>query len=326
MYYIKLAFVLTTFLSVCTTGIAKSNTPSPSQSSSTGVETDIPGYLKNSPPTDTTKATVTYPTTIYSELVTTVPGDAEAASKPTADNNSNEDDVDEEIPGSDIYPEWSNTSVNPYKINLSEMEDTLKISVGSFSFPVPKHYRVTSEFGFRKWRHHNGIDLKTYVGDSIVSAFDGMVRVTGYERRGYGHYVVVRHDNGLETVYGHLNKVLVSENQRVKAGELLGEGGNTGRSTGPHLHFEVRYLGQAINPRTLIDFDALACHSDTLEISKQLFGYVKEIEAVRYWTVKGGDTLGRIAQKTGVSVNRLCSLNGISRNKILRIGQRIRYT
>jgi len=87
---------------------------------------------------------------------------------------------------------------------------------------------------------HNGLDLKVNIGDTIVAAFDGKVRIVKYERRGYGKYVVIRHDNGLETVYGHLSKQLVEENQLVKAGEVIGLGGNTGRSTGSDINLQVK--------------------------------------------------------------------------------------
>ena len=101
---------------------------------------------------------------------------------------------------------------------------------------------------------HNGLDIKVYIGDTIRAAFSGRVRIVRYERSGYGKYVVIRHDNGLETIYGHLSKQLVKEDQFVKAGEVIGLGGNTGRSTGSHLHFETRLLGQVINPEFLFDF------------------------------------------------------------------------
>lgn len=237
-----------------------------------------------------------------------------------------EDDYGD-IPGSRLYPEWSNDRVNPYGIRLENIEDTINVDVSTFCFPLPTHYRVTSEFGFRRARHHYGIDLKLNIGDSVVAAFDGMIRIAKSQRGGYGKYVVIRHNNGLETVYGHLNKILVKEGQTVTAGEMIGEGGNTGRSTGPHLHFEVRYLGQAINPRDMVNFadHMLCCHNQTLCLSKANFEYIKEVEAIKYWTVRSGNTLGHIAAKTGVSINRLCSLNNIKRTSILRIGQRIRY-
>ena len=123
-----------------------------------------------------------------------------------------------------------------------------------FRMPT-EHTKITSKFGPRRRRMHNGLDIKVYIGDTIRAAFSGKVRMVKYERRGYGKYVVIRHENGLETVYGHLSKQIVDENQYVEAGEPIGLGGNTGRSTGSHLHFETRFLGQAINPALLFDFE-----------------------------------------------------------------------
>lgn len=123
--------------------------------------------------------------------------------------------------------------------------------------------RITSKYGPRRRRMHKGIDLKVLKGDTIRAAFNGKVRIKAFERRGYGYYVVLRHPNGLETIYGHLSKILVEENQIVRAGETIGLGGNTGRSTGSHLHFETRFLGQAINPAEIIDFENGVPHQDT---------------------------------------------------------------
>ena len=113
---------------------------------------------------------------------------------------------------------------------------------------------ITSNFGSRWGRQHKGLDIKVYIGDTIRSAFSGKVRIVRYEGGGYGKYIVIRHNNGLETIYGHLSKQLVEENQTVRAGEVIGLGGNTGRSTGSHLHFETRLCGVALNPALMFDF------------------------------------------------------------------------
>lgn len=161
---------------------------------------------------------------------------------------------------------WESQSVNPYG-NIT-IPETANIDVTGFVAPVRS--RVTSPYGWRArfGRMHRGVDLSLKVGDTVRCAFDGKVRLTKYEGKGYGYYVVVRHDNGMETVYGHLSKFLVKPNQRVKAGEPLALGGNTGRSTGPHLHFETRYLGLAINPEAIIDFDNGVTHKDVFAFSK----------------------------------------------------------
>ncbi len=223
----------------------------------------------------------------------------------------------------DEYSIWSNSSINPYGVSLVGMKDTVKIDVSGYCPPSEKY--VTSDWGFRKWKFHYGIDLKVHRGDTVRSAFDGTVRITRRDR-GYGYFVVVRHDNGLETLYGHLNKILVKNDQKVKAGQAVGMGGNTGRSTGYHLHLEFRYLGNCINPNDIVDFSTHKIKNPVLVITSQTFAYRGEIDKIRYWTVKKGDTLGRIAYRTGVSVSKLCSLNGITKNTILRIGRKIRYT
>ena len=115
---------------------------------------------------------------------------------------------------------------------------------------------------------HRGLDLFLRMGDSVVSAFDGVVRYARFNAAGFGNCVVVRHLNGLETVYGHLSKISVAENQFVNGGELLGLGGTTGRSNGPHLHFETRYKDFSIDPELYVDVKKGELISDTLTISK----------------------------------------------------------
>ena len=229
------------------------------------------------------------------------------------------------IPAAKLYNYvWNNQLVNPYQQRLVDMPDTVTIDFSHYCHP--NRNVVTSEFGFRRgWRFHYGIDTRLKVGDSICSSFGGMVRIV-QRGRAYGNYVVIRHFNGLETVYGHLSKPLVKVNQVVRAGEIIGLGGNTGRSTGPHLHYEIRYLGQAISPRDLIDFENHTTKYRKLDLCAEHFSYIKELEQVRFYTVRKGDTLSGISSKVGVSVDKLCKLNNIKRNSILRIGQKIRYT
>lgn len=137
-------------------------------------------------------------------------------------------------------------------------------------YVAPVRGQLTSGYGYRPrfGRVHKGVDLNLSVGDTVVAAFDGRVRITKFEARGYGYYVVVRHDNGLETVYGHLSRFLVKPNQYVKAGQPIALGGNTGRSTGPHLHFETRFMGIAINPTAIIDFENCVTHKDVFTFDK----------------------------------------------------------
>ncbi|MBQ2541062.1 MAG: peptidoglycan DD-metalloendopeptidase family protein [Paludibacteraceae bacterium] len=157
---------------------------------------------------------------------------------------------------------WTNYRVNPYDIDIAEVPDTVRIDLTGFS--LPHKGKVTSHFGWRPrfGRWHYGTDIGLRTGDDVLSAWRGQVRVCGWDPRGYGYYVVVRHDNGFETVYGHLSKILVEEDQGVEAGEVLGKGGSTGHSTGPHLHFEIRYLGININPELIVNFDRGDLHND----------------------------------------------------------------
>ncbi len=232
--------------------------------------------------------------------------------------------VDSTLPAFAIYGGlWNNQDVNPYKVSLVDMTDTVQVDLGGYTHPNLNV--ITSRFGFRKWKFHYGVDLRCAVGDSIRSAFDGRVRIA---KRGkaYGNYVVVRHYNGLETTYAHLDKMLVKVNDEVKSGDLIGWGGNTGRSTGPHLHYEVRFLGEAIDPTAIIDFATGQAYSHELRLTAGNFEYVKEVDQVRYWIVRSGDSLWKISRKTGVSVARLCKLNGIKPSSILSLGQHIRYT
>ena len=220
-----------------------------------------------------------------------------------------------EYPALSLYPNWNNQYAHAYGNAI--IPDTYTIDLTGFCMPTPST-KITSPFGPRWRRMHNGLDLKVNIGDTIVAAFDGKVRIVKYERRGYGKYVVIRHDNGLETIYGHLSKQLVEENQLVKAGEVIGLGGNTGRSTGSHLHFETRFLGIAINPIYMFDFPKQDIVADTYTFRKtkgvrSAGSHDTQVAdgTIRYHKVKSGDTLSRIAKVRGVSVSTLCKLNRI---------------
>jgi murein DD-endopeptidase MepM/ murein hydrolase activator NlpD len=230
--------------------------------------------------------------------------------------------ADLENPASDIYTDWNNIGVASA---AGKVPENFEIDLRGFSMPTPSR-KVTSKFGRRWGRLQAGIDVKVYTGDTIYAAFDGKARIVKYNARGYGYYVVLRHPNGLETLYGHLSKQFIKENQIVKAGEPIGLGGNTGRSYGSHLHFETRVLGQPINPALMFDFE-------NQDVTGDFFAYKKGVTATntaiassgtskaRTYRVKRGDTLSGIAKKQGISVNRLCKLNGITTKTVLKIGK-----
>lgn len=246
-------------------------------------------------------------------------------------------------PELDIYTEgWNSKSVNPFK--ESDVPDTQVIDVTGYFMPVPGF--ITSNYGYRKRfrRAHKGVDLKLQRNDTVYAAFDGKVRLTSYEPKGYGNYVIIRHPNGLETVYGHLNKHLVEPDQVVRAGEPIGLGGSTGRSTGPHLHFETRFMGYAINPCAIFDFENKTTHTDTYTFNKRTYqqprnfapaktqstneekklSYKKESSAPTTYVVKKGDTLSAIAHKNGVSAQTIRKLNNLSNSDLIKVGEKLK--
>lgn len=230
----------------------------------------------------------------------------------------------EEYPALSLYPEWSNQYVHSYR--SVPVPETYEIDMSGFCMPTDSR-KITSKYGYRWRKMHNGLDLKVYVGDTIRAAFDGKVRIVKYERSGYGRYVVIRHYNGLETVYGHLSKQLVLEDDNVKAGDVIGLGGNTGRSTGSHLHFETRFLGIAINPALMFDFENQDVVSDKYVFKRRSSRNTSTASnggSGAYYRVRKGDTLSGIAASRRVSVKSICQLNGIKTTSILRPGQQLR--
>ena len=232
------------------------------------------------------------------------------------------------VPSMDMYPSWENNKVH----YTAALPDSFKIDLTGFVMPTASR-KVTDIFGYRPRRRrvHNGLDIKVERGDTIYAAFDGKVRITAFQRRGYGHYVVIRHNNGIETLYAHLSKKLVNENQNVKAGDPIGLGGNTGRSTGSHLHFETILLGKCIDPALLFDFPNQDVTGDNYVYRKPGARYVENGKVKvagpepKYHKVKSGDTIERIARKHGVSQQTIFKLNGLNSRSIIRPGQNLRY-
>lgn len=248
------------------------------------------------------------------------------------------EDIEPEL---DIYTEgWNSKRVNPF--HDSEVPNSAVIDVTNYV--IPHMGRVTSNYGYRAkfGRMHKGIDIGIKMNDTIRAAFDGKVRLTNYEAKGYGNYVILRHPNGLETVYGHLNRTLVKPDQVVKAGDPIALGGNTGRSTGPHLHFETRYMGYAINPSAIFDFANHVTHTDSYTFSKKTYTQARNYapsresrnsEANPYtaakenpssYTVRKGDTLSSIARAYGMSTTTLRKINGLKTSDIIKAGQTLK--
>ena len=251
-----------------------------------------------------------------------------------------------ESPAADLYDEWE----NQFAHRESAVPDSFRIDLRDFCMPTPSRV-VTSNFGARWGRQHKGLDIKVYIGDTIRAAFAGKVRIVRYEARGYGKYVVIRHYNGLETIYGHMSAQLVKEDQEVRAGDPIGLGGNTGRSTGSHLHFETRLCGMALNPALMFDFRNQDVTSDFYTYRKS--SYSREsaqasilrgvaggssdassysstsassrYSATRLHKVRKGETLSSIARKRGTTVAQLQRINHLGSRSKLRPGQILKY-
>lgn len=247
-----------------------------------------------------------------------------------------------------IYTQnWDTTKINVYDVELKDIPMSMVIdlvdTLKSYHYPVKG--RVTSKYGPRRRRIHQGTDIDLETGDPIYATFDGRVRHTTYIARGYGNLIIIRHDNGLETFYAHLSETNVKPGDWVTAGQIIGKGGNTGRSTGSHLHYEIRYKGHTFDPERLIDFTTGTLRRETFLLKRTYFSpysrftqdFDEEIQsdeedkkiaaeaaAIKYHIVKRGDTLGRIAINNHTTVTKLCQLNGIKKTSTLRIGQRIR--
>jgi len=257
-------------------------------------------------------------------------------------------------PAGELYSDWSNV----YAHRATAVPDSFRIDLRDFCMPTSSRV-LTSNFGARWGRQHKGLDIKVYIGDTIRAAFPGKVRMVSYEGRGYGKYVVIRHPNGLETIYGHMSAQLVKENQEVRAGDPIGLGGNTGRSTGSHLHFETRLCGVALNPALMFDFKNQDVVSDfyvfrkstynresaeatrlrgvggvavngDLDIPEKVTAAVSStkktnVSASRFHKVSKGETLYSIARKRGTTVDAICKLNRIKKTLKLRPGQILKY-
>jgi murein DD-endopeptidase MepM/ murein hydrolase activator NlpD len=189
-----------------------------------------------------------------------------------------------------FYPELSFDygfdfeSLNPYRYSIENLKDTLSVVIADshcgFQFPHPG--KVNSTFGWRKGRVHSGIDLQLEWGDTVLAAFDGVVRVSKYHKA-YGNFIIIRHFNGLETLYAHLKKRDVLHGDTVLAGDLIGLGGSTGRSTGAHLHFETRFLGHPIDPEVFIDFENRCLKSTVTQIHAGTFDVPLSQKSKRYY-------------------------------------------
>lgn len=229
------------------------------------------------------------------------------------------------LPATNFYEDFDESTV--FQITPdNEFPESQIITIENDSLGVYNHPKigpVNSKFGWRDGRMHKGIDINLNKGDPVVSAFDGMVRIAQV-KGAYGNVVIIRHYNGLETVYAHLSKIKVKPGQVVLSGQLIGLGGNTGRSSGPHLHFEVRFKGQALNPASLISFTENKVYNDSIVIKKSRYGICAYPSDATIHTIERGDSWFEVAKRYGLSMKELCSLNGTDKRYYLKIGQKLR--
>lgn len=250
-------------------------------------------------------------------------------------------------PSSHIYHRWDTMVIDPYREDLLANPDTIDLILGDsndcFFYP-PCTNNITSGFGYRRWgrgylKFHYGIDFGLKTGDKVYAAFDGVVRIAKYSES-YGYVVVIRHYNGIETLYGHFSKLLVYTGQNVQAGDPIGLGGSTGWSTGSHLHLEVRYKGKPIDPSKIIAFDQKKLFCDTLHLNPEYFAHLKQSKAMyqngknwgaykqpkgkQYHKVRRGDTIYKIAYRYHTTVNKICKLNRINKRTKLKAGRVLR--
>lgn len=237
------------------------------------------------------------------------------------------------IPCQSMYKKWDVKNTFNYSRSIWEKDsiidlpnDILKME---FAFPIQDkpeykyHATITSEFGERDGKPHDGVDVELHVNDSVYSCFSGVVRMSK-KHGGYGRVVIVRHDNGLETLYGHLHRFKVKPGDRVEPGQLIGLGGSSGHSTGSHLHFETRYKGRTINPEYIIDFKNKKLAHTQIALRRNKKGYVAFDGSIKYHRVVKRESMYRICKRYGLYLSELRALNGLKENKKFADGDLVR--
>jgi general stress protein 26 len=276
------------------------------------------------------------------------------------DSIEQQDTTIELFPADDLYKNlWNCTNIKYPKTEFSRKNDTIVFTLveeTDHPYVQPFKSRVISKFGPRHGRIHTGTDVKLHLGDSVLCAFDGKVRLA-QKFSGYGNLVLVRHKNGIETIYAHLKKICVKVNDPIKAGDLIGLGGRTGRATTEHLHFETRIFGDPFDSNKYIDFDnytlrcnhiyykdkqiaididklkgepvkppvqQLATKRDTIKSKNSIYAASNPEKnqgmSFSQHIIQRGDNLWTIARKYNTTVKNICEANKITVNQILKIG------
>ena len=228
----------------------------------------------------------------------------------------------------ELFPDSTSLDTMPSQLHFVLLEEGEKLIYPWYGEDL------TYGYGPRNGHMHKGWDTHLEVGDTVMSIMNGVVRYAKFNHSGYGNCVMVRHFNGLETLYGHLDQIDVQKGDVVLAGEPLGLGGSTGKSSGPHLHFEVRYGGFALNPALLMEWTDEGPIAKTNELSfdksslsKEKGGetyHVAHVVKTKTHRVRHGETLSSIARKYRTTVSKLKKLNRLRKSNLIRKGQRLR--
>ena len=194
--------------------------------------------------------------------------------------------------------------------------------------PITHKAPLGSRYGVRDHRLHRGVDVSVIRDEPVVAAFPGTVVVSKYNQGGYGHYVLVEHENGLSTLYGHLSERLVKVGEKVYPGDIVGLAGNTGKSSGAHLHFEIRYGEINIDPETIVDFPNWELKPGVEHVTKKKiinahYNMQRKLKKENHYTVKKGDTQGKVAAWFNISIQALCRINNLKPGAPLKVGQRL---
>jgi murein DD-endopeptidase MepM/ murein hydrolase activator NlpD len=231
-------------------------------------------------------------------------------------------------PASAYYNEWDADILSLFKDQfIKDTNYTIELENSELGcFNMPSWGPLSSPFGWRNNRYHKGVDIQLRKGDTVNCAFDGMIRFA-QKKGGYGNVVIVRHYNGLETVYAHLSKIKVKEGDVIGAGDLIGLAGTTGHSTGPHLHFEIRFMGVPVDPQYFISFDYGNLLFNTINFKKNKCGLLSAFNpSTEFHTVLKGETFSEIASHYGTTTQKLRAINNMTQKQYVRLkqGQKLR--
>lgn len=214
------------------------------------------------------------------------------------------------------------------KIKPKRKDDNNYLDFSSMLVPITHEAPVGSKYGIRDHRLHRGIDVNVIKGEPVIAALPGKVIMSKYNSGGYGHYVLLEHENGIQTLYGHLSERLVKIGETVFPGDVVGLAGNTGKSSAAHLHFEIRYGEINIDPETIIDFPKWELKKNINRISKKKittahYNMQRKLQKENFYIVKTGDSQGDVANWFNISIPALCRINNLKQGAPLKAGLKL---